>query len=278
MRQLIATLVSVPLATLALMSAGLQVGGAPSASGAIRAPGSIAAIGDSITQAFDVCCSYGSHPANSWSTGDASGDGVASHYERLLALNPGIAGHNHNDAISGADMADAAAQAQAAVAQRARYVTILMGANDLCTSSPATMTSVADFRSEFQDALRILAAGLPAHKHVFVASIPDLYQLWSLYHTDPAAELVWSIAGICQSLLAPTRTEDERRAVRSRDIAFNGVLQQECAVYSWCRFDQGAVFDFQFARSDVSKLDYFHPSLTGQADLARVTWQRSWWS
>jgi hypothetical protein len=38
------------------------------------------------------------------------------------------------------------------------------------------------------------------------------------------------------------------------------------------------VFNFQFARQDVSKLDYFHPNLTGQAALAEVTWQRSWWS
>ena len=43
-------------------------------------------------------------------------------------------------------MRDAEGQAQTAVAQQATYVTILMGANDVCTSSPATMTSVADFR------------------------------------------------------------------------------------------------------------------------------------
>jgi hypothetical protein len=29
---------------------------------------------------------------------------------------------------------------------------------------------------------------------------------------------------------------------------------------------------------EVSKLDYFHPSLTGQSTLASLTWQRSWWS
>jgi hypothetical protein len=28
----------------------------------------------------------------------------------------------------------------------------------------------------------------------------------------------------------------------------------------------------------VSKLDYFHPSLAGQAALAAITWQRSWWA
>ena len=32
-------------------------------------------------------------------------------------------------------------------------------------------------------------------------------------------------------------------------------------------FDDNAVFDFQFERNHVSRLDYFHPSLAGQATL-----------
>jgi hypothetical protein len=27
----------------------------------------------------------------------------------------------------------------------------------------------------------------------------------------------------------------------------------------------------------VSTLDYFHPSITGQATLARITWEKSFW-
>src|SRR6266511_5722436 len=107
--------------------------GAPGASAAPPLPNSIAAIGDSITRAADVCCWYGDHPAQSWSTGGGLFDGITSHYERILKLKPSIYGHNYNDAKSGAKMRDAAGQAQSAVSQRARYVTILMGANDVCT-------------------------------------------------------------------------------------------------------------------------------------------------
>jgi hypothetical protein len=89
---------------------------------------------------------------------------------------------------------------------------------------------------------------------------------------------VWDAADICQSLLAPTRTEAQRQMVRTRNIAFNAVLAKECAKYSQCRFDGNAVFNFQFARSHVSKLDYFHPNLAGQAALARVTWAHTWWN
>src|SRR5215217_2416575 len=68
-------------------------------------PGSMAAIGDSITRATDACCWFGDHPGNSWSTGAAAWDGVASHYERLRSLNPAIAGRVYNDAVAGSKMA-----------------------------------------------------------------------------------------------------------------------------------------------------------------------------
>jgi lysophospholipase L1-like esterase len=256
----------------------LVFGGAVEAQAAVAVPHSMASIGDSMTRAADVCCWYGDHPANSWSTGGASWDGISSHYERLRALNPAMAGHNYNDARSGARMSDAPGQAQAAVSQQVGYVTILMGANDACTSSPAAMTSVDTFRSQYSQTLQTLSSGLPANAHIFVASIPDVYRLWQLYHTDLLAQLVWATAGICQSLLATNRTDADRQAVRDRVIAFNSVLQTECAKYTKCRFDDNALFNYQFTRADVSKLDYFHPSLTGQATIAQTTWPHSWWS
>jgi lysophospholipase L1-like esterase len=241
-------------------------------------PSTMASIGDSITRAADACCWYGDHPAHSWSTGGAGSDGVTSHYERLRDLNPAIAGRNHNDAVSGAKMASGPAEAQRAVSQRAQYVTLLLGANDVCTSTPRAMTPVRTFRAQARETLQILIAGLPAKAVVFVASIPDVYRLWQIYHTNLVARLVWRAAGICQSLLAPTRTEAQRQQVRQRVIAFNTVLANQCAAYSRCRFDGNAVFNYQFARSQISKLDYFHPNLAGQAALAQVTWARSWWT
>ncbi len=162
--------------------------------------------------------------------------------------------------------------------QQVRYVTILLGGNDVCTSSPETMTPVADFRSQFRQTLQVLDSGVPRRARIFVASIPDVYRLWALYRDDPTAQLVWDVANICQSLLSPSRTEEQRQVVRQRNIDFNTVLAQECAVFARCRFDDNAVFNHPFARADVSKLDYFHPSLAGQADLAAVTWAHGWWS
>ena len=241
-------------------------------------PTSMASIGDSITRAADVCCWYGDHPSNSWSTGGAGWDRVTSLYERIRALNPAIAGRNHNDAVSGAKMANGPAQAQRAVTQQAQFVTILLGANDLCTSSPRSMTRV---RISERSCVRRCKSSSRACPRMRVSSWPASQTFTgcgpSITRTG-SARLVWDAADICQSLLAPTRTEEQRQLVRTRNIAFNAVLAKECAAYPRCRFDRNAVFNFQFSRSHVSKLDYFHPNLAGQAELARVTWAHTWWN
>jgi lysophospholipase L1-like esterase len=239
--------------TLVVVLAGLVAQPARAASPPL--PSSMAAIGDSITRAYDVCCSYGDHPGQSWSTGYTSYDGIASHYERIRQLNPAIAGHGYNDAVSGAKMAAAPTQAGQAVSQGARYVTILLGANDLCTSSPATMTSTTTFRAQFSQAMATLMA-----------------------QDRKLARWAWVNFHICQSMLGATRTEAERQQVVDRERAFNQILADVCAKYPRCRWDGGAVYNYQFSASQVSALDFFHPSLSGQAALARVTWAASWWA
>jgi lysophospholipase L1-like esterase len=259
--------------TLVVMLAGLVV---QPAWAAPPLPSSMAAIGDSITRAYDVCCSYGDHPGQSWSTGSTSYDGITSHYERIRQLNPAITGRGHNDAVSGAKMAAAPTQAAKAVSQGTRYVTILLGANDLCTASPSTMTSPGDFRAQFSQAMATLMAQ-DRKPYVFVSSIPNLYQLWQVLHTNSLARWAWSNFHICQSMLAATNTETQRQQVRSREQTFNQILAEECAKYTRCRWDGGAVYNYRFSASQVSTLDFFHPSLSGQAALARVTWTASWW-
>jgi len=50
-----------------------------------------------------------------------------------------------------------------------------------------------------------------------------------------------------------------------------------CGQYANCRFDNLAVYSFAFTKDMVSTLDYFHPSISGQAGLAEVTWRASYW-
>ena len=49
-------------------------------------------------------------------------------------------------------------------------------------------------------------------------------------------------------------------------------MREVCAQYVHCRYDGDVVFDTAFVRSDVTTRDYFHPSSSGQAKLAALTW------
>jgi hypothetical protein len=139
------------------------------------------------------------------------------------------------------------------------------------------MTSPETFRAYFSQAMATLLA--PGQdRYVFVSSIPNIYQLWQVLHGNSLARTVWAAANICQSMLGVTRTEAQRQQVVDREKAFNQILAEVCASYSRCRWDNKAVYNYQFSASQVSSLDFFHPSLSGQAALARVTWGASWWS
>ncbi|MGH3660776.1 MAG: SGNH/GDSL hydrolase family protein [Micromonosporaceae bacterium] len=235
----------------------------------------MASLGNSITQAFNSCGWYLDCPSRSWSTGDNTT--VNSHYLRIRAKNPAINGNNHNNSESGGTISDLPGQADAAVSQGVQYVTILMGANDACTSSESTMTSVTTYRSHVNSALSKLKSGLP-NARVFVASIPDIKRLWFIGKDHWDATSFWNSFDICQSMLAnPTSTapEDEarRNRVRQRVIDFNTQLAQACAAYGTnCKYDGNAVFNYQFMYSQVSGWDYFHPNTEGQRVLAQITY------
>jgi lysophospholipase L1-like esterase len=259
-----------PLAALAILASTSGAGAA-----ATPLPKSMAALGDSITRGFNACGFFFDCTALSWSTGTDTK--VDSHYLRLLALQPKISGKNYNDARSGAKMADLNGQALAAVSQHVQYVTILMGANDACTSSVGTMTSTADFQAQFQQALKTLAAGLPPKSPIFVASIPNVYHLWEIGHNDLQVVATWDALKICQSMLAnPTSMNypdvQRRQQVLDQIKAYNNVLGMLCGQLANCKFDGGAVYDYQFGLNLLSTWDYFHPNETGQATLASVTW------
>lgn len=256
--------------------------GAGNANAAPPLPGAMAAVGDSITRAYNTGpSSFADYPANSWSTGTSTT--VNSHYTRLLAQGAPITGKNYNDAVSGAKMADLNGQMATVNGQSVGYVTVLVGGNDVCTSSESTMTSVATFVGQFRAAMTTLRNGSP-NALVYVVSIPDVYNLWSVLKGNGSARFAWSIFGICQSMLKnPLSTAqvdvDRRARVSQRNVDFNSQLKAICEqeYTATCRYDQNAVFNTKFAASDVSTRDYFHPSVAGQAKLAAASWAAGYW-
>jgi lysophospholipase L1-like esterase len=264
------------LASVAVAIAGMTMI-QPAHAFTVPLPSSMASTGDSITRAYDINWFHllSDSPQYSWSTG--YNGSVTSQYEHILALNPAISGHEFNDAKTGAKMVDLDGQVKNAASQEAQYLTVLMGANDLCTSSTATMTSTATFGTQFRQALNDFFIADPT-AHVYVSSLPNLYQLWSVLHTNSSARNVWSTFGICQSMLRNSNTESQRQAVVARESADNQILLNACVQYANCRWDNYAGYNLQFPASDISTVDYFHPNIHGQNDIARVTWAASYWA
>jgi len=277
---IVAVILSVFLTVLAGGPAEATRAGRTAAATTPPAPASMSALGDSITRGYNAGGWFADWPARSWSTGSYST--VNSHYLRLKAVNSQLVAYN--DARSGAKIRDLAGQASTSVLQQAQYVTILMGANDACTSTEAGMTSVDTFETQMRTAMNKLAAQNPRPK-VFVASIPDIHQLWFVGKDKSSARNAWAAYGICQSMLAnplSTASADvsRRAGVQQRVRDFNDKLRQVCAVEyaDMCKYDDGAVFAYPFTLSQLSTWDYFHPNTTGQKVIADVTYKKSYWA
>jgi lysophospholipase L1-like esterase len=232
-------------------------------------PSRMVALGDSLTAAYGSCLAPTACPRNSWSTGD--GTQVNSHYRRILRSNPAVSGHNPNQAVPGSTVRDLPGQAAAAVGQPAEYITVLVGGNDACRGE---MTPTATFRAELDQALATLKRGLPRAR-VLMVSLPNIYRVWEIGHTNKVAVGVWR-SGICPNLLTnPTSTAPadvaRRLAFKDRITAYNGQIRAACQSYgSRCRHDD--VSSFAFELTMLSAIDFFHPNASGQGALADQTY------
>jgi lysophospholipase L1-like esterase len=254
----------------AVFAAGaLQAAVASSASA--EYPAKMSALGDSITQAFQTCPgAFTNCPKNSWSTG--TNKAVNSVFLRIKAHKSTVTATNLS--VSGARVVSLNEQAKKAIKSKPGFITILIGANDACASPP---TSTSSFTSSFQAAITTLKNGLPNAK-LFVGSIPNLMYLWELLHTNPEAVKKWEMFTVlCPGIMThPTSMAPEdvarRKAALNAETSYNSAIQSICGADPKCQFDGGAFFNAKFKESEVSTVDYFHPSLTGQASLAAGAW------
>lgn len=261
------------LAAAALVCAGLVAVPAP-ASAAPTPPDVMVAMGDSITRAPLADGPTPGNGVNSWATGTTPS--VVSHRTRLnmLSSRPVAA---YNVAVSGSTSADLRRQAAQAVAYRAEYVTILSGANNVCKATGvAALPSVDEFRGDVAAALTTLAVGAPDAK-ILLLSVPSLQAVLDAGAASPAALNAWSVLGTCAIMLADPLSKTDaavarRAAVETRIDEMNAAIEDVCAAFTACTYDSGAVHENHPALADLSPVDYFHPSLAGQARIAELTW------
>jgi lysophospholipase L1-like esterase len=253
-----------------------------------------------------------------WSTGYKINDIVYSLNERFENFCPTSyhennaardAGFNH--AVSGAVMADFAAQANevvsAAIATpfgKAGMVTILLGNNNVCSSSLDSMTDPVLFEAQYRAGLDILSASdATKNAYIHVSSIPAIYWLWNAKRNDFWCRVIaWPFVP-CENLLdnpdndcgssnshldpdtihpddGPNCLRRKEFHAMIRDI-YNPILKDVLQEYIADGRLPNAyfvdVFDIQFGADHINDGDCFHPSVKGHALLAQEEWSRSPW-
>lgn len=229
--------------------------------GSVPPPDSMAALGDSFSRGFATgapdCAGFVACPQYSWSTGTS----VDSHQQRLLALNPALAGNAVNAAAPGSPMSGLLGQANTVAPTQPDYVTVLLGGGDVCFGA----TSTATFAAQFRAGMDALFTASPDSR-VLVASIWDFESLRSaVLAANPSA--TFPFCGVFFNAAAA-----DRAAIMARVEAYNDVLATECATYANCRYDGGALFAHTWTAVEISPVDNFHPSVAGQEMIADVLW------
>ena len=277
-------------------------------------------IGDSIGEGEAADGTIGqAHHETVWSTGYNWGDTVHSlnerfedssalrYYENNDALDPVF-----NHAVSGAIMADFAAQAGNIVTTASSFtpsgtagmVTILLGNNDVCAPSLNAMTDPVLFEEQYRAGLDVLAnSPVTSSSFIHVSSIPAIYWLWIAKRDNDWCRLfVWPFVP-CENLLDNPSDDCARSASRLdpdniypgdgtncirrktfhamiRDI-YNPILKGVLQEY----IDSGKlpnayfidIFDVILNGSHINDGDCFHPSEAGHALLAEEEWCRAQW-
>jgi len=254
-------------------------------------PGMLAAIGDSYSQAYNVSPSYlRDHPQFSWVVGTARNDGVTSLLERFRALggSPAVV----DAATSGKKMSDAPRQAQEVVAQAATlpagktvYVTFELGTNDLCDDPK---TSLSTFTSQLQLAVDTLEVGLPTGSRLLMLPVPDFSHFHAIAQADPATRAALKLtvnSRRCAPFLgsdSPMSLADAQVVLAQYDAALKGACDRLNAAtgpnaHLACTYNEALTSDRDFVVADLSTVDHFHPSLSGQAKMAADAWKADVW-
>jgi len=261
------------------------------------------------------------HHETVWSTGydiNNINDGVNTINERLKAAEPDDYYENNanrdsifNHAVSGAEMADFAGQAQDVITAasqaptgEAGQVTVFLGNNDVCAASMEEMTDPAVFEAGYRAGLDALAASdATRNARIHLSGIPAIYWLWNAKRTNFLCRVfIWPFVP-CENLLdgpvddcnnSASRADPDtiypgdgpncqRRKELHRIIReeYNSTLQRVLQEYR----DSGQlpnarytdIYDIQFDSTHVNSGDCFHPSTAGHALLAEKQWCRTQW-
>jgi GDSL-like Lipase/Acylhydrolase len=206
--------------------------------------------------------------ANSWATG--TNPAVHSVYQRILAKNPAIRGHNFNLAQGGATVEQLIAQDRNAVQLKPKPQLVLIQTIDNDIACPANAADYASFRSKLLSVLQVLARGLPMAKMFIVSQLGLPTTEWQTYTL--AQRRQFGGTAPCD-YLNPQGKVVARKLTRLVHIirGYEAQVNAACAQVPRCSFD-GPIYTRQVHRRKYVSEDLNHLTVAGHAWAARVAW------
>lgn len=234
------------------------------------------AIGDSMSAGFNAL-KFGDNRDLSWSTGNDPKNQVLSHAKRIQnQLSNGRKVQVYNESFVGADSTQLQRQVRRLLRVKPDYVTLALGANDVCTWFDDYEQKLAQYKIEMRTAISAIITANPAVKIVLVP-VPSLRMMYESGARQPSCRAKWNVIKICKPLLAEERTSEERERVYERQIELNQALEVIAADFPVnVRFAKAvgeATIDF----SMISSLDCFHPNILGQNMFSEITFDPNWY-
>jgi lysophospholipase L1-like esterase len=219
-------------------------------------------LGDSISQGFNAV-KFGLAPEYNWATGDK----INSYKARLEAT--GYQVQSKNVSIPIAPSHWLGLELYLARGFTPDLVLIEIGANDLChaVAKPDTIGNVAwtiDRLLEQNPKVQIVLAGVP--------------RISAVYESKKSSQACldrWKIP-LCPAFLSPDLTDKERAINQFKIDSVNAGLRQLASVYPGTVRYVTEIGETPIMAEDISDVDCFHPSPTGQGRLAEAAFLQSW--
>ncbi len=231
----------------------------------------IGALGDSISRGMSIASVAQEDVPLNWSTGRSL---PGSHLNLLAGLFQqygwSVTIDDYNLAVSGDTVLGASSMLAGQAAQLAllnpHYVTLEIGANDVCQGNLASAGASSAFKAGIVSVLNTLVHASKPPAVIAVASIPNI---WALQQIPSLAN-----AQLCQlawQTVCPNFSVGASAFLAQWMIGNQAIADAVAAVGGNVAYDNGAVSNTVFSAGDVA-LDCFHPSQSGQTKLAQTVW------
>ncbi len=234
------------------------------------------AIGDSITTGFDAKTPL-NNKSLSWSTGNNIFGFVNSHYRRAVKKFSGPV-VKYNVAKVGSNSAGLAQQLTRLTdklkGRELDYLTVMSGANDVCWWPRDHKSYLDRYQANMRQTIET-AKKLNPNVKITLVPIPNMLLLYELGKAK-GCSYRWRLFPMCDVLFF-SQEESDRVAFGERLRDLNDTLHGLADEYSDNVYFAERVGTAKYVVEDISGIDCFHPSMTGQQKIAEDSWVGGWY-